>query len=115
MEDMISEELGEEYVVRLESVRKNNNIHMLGIMVTKKNQNISPTIYLEKFYQDYLEGEETEELAWEIAEALRRGTPKGDFDLNFFRDYQVVKDNCAGDYSEMSDDPMENLLKFRKA
>ena len=33
----------------------------------------------------------------------------------WYQIYQVVKDNCAGDYSEMSEDPMENLLKFRKA
>ena len=28
--------------------------------------------------------------------------------------YQIVKENCAGDYSEKSEDPMENLLARRK-
>ena len=28
--------------------------------------------------------------------------------------YQIVKENCAGDYSEKSEDPMENLLQFRE-
>ena len=28
--------------------------------------------------------------------------------------YQIVKENCAGDYSEKSEDPMENLLAKRK-
>ena len=28
--------------------------------------------------------------------------------------YQIVKENCVGDYSEKSEDPMENLLARRK-
>ena len=28
--------------------------------------------------------------------------------------YQIVKENCAGDYTEKSEDPMENLLARRK-
>lgn len=32
----------------------------------------------------------------------------------WFEIYQIVKENCAGDYSEKSEDPMENLLKKRK-
>ena len=32
----------------------------------------------------------------------------------WFEIYQVVKENCAGDYSEKSEDPMENLLAYRK-
>jgi len=32
----------------------------------------------------------------------------------WFEIYQIVKENCAGDYSEKFEDPMENLLAKRK-
>ena len=32
----------------------------------------------------------------------------------WYQIYQVVKENCAGDYSEKSEDPMENLLVFKR-
>ena len=33
----------------------------------------------------------------------------------WYQIYQVVKENCAGDYSEKSEDPMENLLFFKRS
>lgn len=109
MRRLIADGLGEEYEVRLEKVRKNNDVEMLGIMVTLRAQNISPTIYLEQFYREYVDGKELECISGEMIRALRRGMPKGDFNLSFFVDYQAVREKIC--YKLISAERNQHLLK----
>lgn len=87
----VAREFGEDYQVRTQEVTKNNGVKMLGIMVTQKNRNISPTIYLEGFYEQYLQGKDLEHVMEEIIGALRKGMPASDIDLSFFSDFEEVK------------------------
>ena len=82
---------GEDYVVKTQEVKKNNNVKMLGITVTKKSRNISPTIYLEGFYDQYLNGKSCERILESIMEALEKGMPAVDLDLSFFSDFNEVR------------------------
>ncbi len=53
---MVSESLGERYQVRLQEVQKNNNVRLQGLVILETTQNISPTIYLDDFYEAYQHG-----------------------------------------------------------
>lgn len=49
--------------VDLQQVAKNNEM-LTGIIIHQEKINISPTIYLDPFYKDYLSG--SKDLAWRI-------------------------------------------------
>ena len=40
--------------IRLETVVKNNDLKLTGLIIKKNGSNIAPTIYLEPFYEKYL-------------------------------------------------------------
>ena len=51
----LKESLGEAYEIQVTEVVKNNNIHLTGVVITKRPANVSPTIYLNQYYQKYQE------------------------------------------------------------
>lgn len=109
MTEWITQELGGGYRVRLKNVKKNNNVTFMGIMVTEIGKNISPTIYLESFYEKYRTGKAFESLAGEVLEALQRGMPDKDFDLGFFVDYETVRKKLC--YKLIHAERNQELLK----
>ena len=53
----IADICGEEFTVREEHVHKNNAKELFGVSIRNKNTNVAPTIYLEGFYEDFINGE----------------------------------------------------------
>lgn len=109
LKGMISRRFGKDYDVALHSVRKNNGVTMLGIMVSMKGLNISPTIYVDSFYQEYIDGKTPELICADMVNALRRGMPATDFNLSYFADFQVVKEKIC--YRLISAKKNRELLK----
>ena len=54
--------------VSLQVVRKNNDLQLTGLTIRSTESNICPTIYLEKFYDEYVEGADMSEILERIAE-----------------------------------------------
>ena len=50
---------GDNYRVRINDVRKNNGVVLRGLTVMQDDSNISPTIYLNNYYDDYANGRAT--------------------------------------------------------
>lgn len=55
--------MGEEYSVQIHKIMKNNSLELDSMVLLKKGKNFAPNIYLEPYYQAYLEGADTKELA----------------------------------------------------
>lgn len=68
MQTCIEQIAGEEYEVQLHSIIKNNDVEQNGIVLMKKGERVSPTIYLNAYYDRYLEGETIHILCNEILE-----------------------------------------------
>ena len=49
----VGKELGKDYEVKVQQVRKNNGICRTGLLVLEKGGNTAPTVYLESFYKAY--------------------------------------------------------------
>ena len=49
----VSEVLGQEYTVELREVQKNNGVLLQGLMIRKGQDNVTPTIYLNSFWEAY--------------------------------------------------------------
>lgn len=55
--------VAENVMVRTHVAIKNNSCERRGIMMAEKGINISPTIYLEEYYKEFLNGEPLEQIA----------------------------------------------------
>ncbi len=77
------------------SVEKNNGVVLQGITIKRKEDRVVPAIYLEKFYEDYLEGKRLEELAEEFLEAYQERDMQSGMDFSFFREYKNVRKRLA--------------------
>ncbi len=77
--------------VILQKVRKNNGVLLDSIIIQIPNCSISPTIYMDVFYEMYSQGMEVEEVAVRILTAYYRGKPKKEINLDFFKDFEQVK------------------------
>lgn len=95
VEKEISERLGERYNVELQEVRKNNNVCLQGLIIQEKGKNLAPTIYLDNLYQEFERGMEMEGILESILELLREKTPAEDVNMDFFLDYERVKDRIC--------------------
>lgn len=95
MQKAMTEVLGEDYEVKLQEVQKNNGVLLQGILILTKQQNVSPTIYLEPFWEAYEGGVTMAELVRKILQIYREDAPKTSVDMSFFRDFDRVKDRIC--------------------
>ena len=111
--NLIKERLEEKYEgkaeIKLQEVRKNNGVTMLGVMVKDQEKNIAPTLYLDELYHEYQGGRDLEEIFGVIADNLERGMPKAPIDMEFFTDYSQVKEKLC--YKLVNQERNEELLK----
>lgn len=91
--DSIQEHFGNHTAVSLHSITKNNNIHLDGLTIQDNSVNISPTIYLNYYYDDYLAGKSYSCIIEEILASYHKNRSTESLDLSFFTDYQKVKHN----------------------
>ena len=96
--DGIKEYLPEEYAdsaVRINQVTKNNDIVLDAITVTSPESNVSPTIYLNDFFNQYENGRPLEEIMTQIAELQVAHAVNQEMDVSKITDYEQVKDKIA--------------------
>lgn len=77
--------------VSLQVVRKNNDLQLTGLTIRSTESNICPTIYLEKFYDDYVEGADISEILERIAEVRMDHEVSESFDVAQITDFEQIK------------------------
>lgn len=95
IQDKISERLGTDYQVRIQKVQKNNGVHLQGLVISSSTQNISPTFYLDDYFEAYCNGYAMERIIESILHIYRENTPKGHIDMSFFKDFQMIKNKIC--------------------
>jgi hypothetical protein len=101
LEDVVS--------VHVQEVNKNNGIKLHGLSIVKKEQSVSPTIYLEVFFRLYEEGMSLSKIVSIILEMYDKGTPKDNMSMNFFKDFEQVKSKIS--YKIVNTKKNEDLLE----
>lgn len=91
MKNALKKQYKEEKEVRLQTVRKVNGVLLQGITISKKNGNIMPTLYLDKFFRFYEEGMPFEKVVHLFMQEYQKAGIEGDFDIQFFSEYEKVK------------------------
>lgn len=81
--------------VRVTHVRKNNGVQLVGLVFVAKDTNISPTVYMEEFYDAYHMGQSICEIADRIVTIYTMSMPKDTINFDFFKEYDKVKDRIC--------------------
>ncbi len=87
--------LPDDYKVHIKPVSKNNGIVLHGLIINNGHSNISPTIYLDYYYDEYKDGSTIEELTEEIMTQYERFALEADFDISVFTDFEKCKPNIS--------------------
>lgn len=82
--DLLQERMGDSYEIRVLHVTKNNDVEQTGIAITRQEDSIFPTIYLESLYQEYREGERLGVLVQRIINCHEEQSMALDLDMDFF-------------------------------
>lgn len=80
--------------VSVNEVTKNNDSHFYGLSIRESDSNISPTIYLESFYEDYTNGKDLADVIERIAE-IREQNAVRDVDLTSLLDLEQQRDKIS--------------------
>lgn len=95
--------------VLVQNVRKNNGVVLTGVSIFSRDRKMSPTIYLESSYEQYLDGESMEEIVKELYACYSENCPENAFDTDFFMDYELVREQIA--YRLVNREKNRNLLE----
>ena len=82
---------GAGYCIEVHSVIKNNDCHMTGLAIRSNKCNIAPTIYLDKFYEAYLNGMTMEHVCREVIYIYETNKVEDSFDIKYFADFSNVR------------------------
>lgn len=109
IKEMVERDLTPEAKVQLQKVRKNNNVLLDSIVIHMPGSNVSPTIYLESFYETYKQGVKLEKIVAQILAEYYRGCPGKQLDLDYFKDFSKVRERIV--YRLINAEKNEELLK----
>lgn len=80
--------------IRLNRVLKNNGVTLMGLCIMNPDSNIAPNIYLETFYEEYLNGKPLPEIAAEILR-INRQNQMEHFSAYPLQSFEMVMDKVV--------------------
>lgn len=93
--DTIRDIMGDEVEIKLTTITKNNNVKLDGLTIKMEEENVSPTIYLNDYYERYLKEKSINDIAYEVIAIYQENKVKKSIDINFFTEFNNVKNNIA--------------------
>ena len=79
-------------VVSINHVIKNNGCELDGLVIMEKGKNISPTIYLNGYFDEYQSGKELNDIVMEIMQKYNENKDKLQIEADYFDDFNNIKD-----------------------
>lgn len=95
VQERAKERAGKGGVVSVNHVIKNNGCELDGLVIMEKGRHISPTIYLNGYYQQYQSGKKLDDIVCEIIRVYTENKDKVQIDTDYFSDFQQVKKNIV--------------------
>jgi hypothetical protein len=93
LKELVSTELGEEYELYLHTVTKNNGGLRESIVVRKKEERVTHSIYLEMYYTKYLKNMELDSIAAEFLQAYNQVALNNLPEAEVLEDYKKIRKN----------------------
>lgn len=82
---------GENYSVTISPINKNNGTIRHALLIREDGCNITPSIYIDCYYDEYKEGKSFADVIREIIDIRNSSDIMPEFDIEFIRDYEAVK------------------------
>ncbi|MBD5543798.1 MAG: hypothetical protein HDR01_06045 [Lachnospiraceae bacterium] len=95
IEREMSAYMGGKAEVYISTIQKNNGVQMEGLVIRENGERIAPTIYLNCFYERFLQGMEIEDVIKEIDTIYKSCKNHPLEDADFFSDYEQVKNRVV--------------------
>lgn len=93
--NMVKSELqsmtGDTITVRLEEITKNNNIIRRAVILNEKELRVAPSIYLEGYYAEYMDGKSIMEICLDILRCHVRHREVMKIDISQYGDYEAMR------------------------
>ena len=107
--EMLAERKGLSGSVVIRDVVKNNNVHLKSISVVNDENQATPTIYLESYYEEFCQGKDISVITNEIFEMYAKNSYGLNFKMEDFLNYSYVKKKIA--YKVINYDMNREMLK----
>ncbi len=85
----------EESHVEVKEVIKNNNTVLDGLVVTSPDSNVSPTIYLNHYYEQYKNGKDIDDVIGDIADVYIENAVDRRLDISGIIDFESAKEHIV--------------------
>ncbi len=95
MKKAVEVRLGKGYDVREMVVEKNNGVKLEALVVRRDGRKLSPTIYLQSFYDRYSDGESIKDCSKSFVESYYDALPPADPDVYFYNDFETVRERIC--------------------
>lgn len=95
IKEEVTERLDTSKRVLLTPILKNNGMVIDGLIIMEQCRNISPTIYLNPYYDKYMEGEAIDDIIEDVTKTYKKHLPTKDFDISQFRDFENASKNIV--------------------
>lgn len=106
----VSKKLDDCFRVRINTVRKNNNIVLTGLTIMRDESNLSPTIYLNNYFQEYTNGRTTlESVVNAVMDTYNKNQISNCLDMQYFLHYEQVKQSIV--YKLINTEKNKELLE----
>ena len=95
----------------IQGVLKNNGADLTGLIIAEPDINISPTIYLEPYYEKYMRGELFGDVIGDILDVYEENKPTEDFDISIVKDWEKAKERiiCKLVNYDLNTDMLEDV------
>ncbi len=81
--------------ISIQKVTKNNNIILDGLSIMENDCNISPTLYLNYYYESYQQGASFQNVYQSLLQDYITHKPSKNIDPAFFTDFENIRDKIA--------------------
>ena len=102
--------------IRLVPVMKTNGVYLLGICIDKQKGNLSPTVYLESYYEEYKNNlMSIDSITASIQKIMVSSEKDQSIDLAWYTDFSLVKDRVRYKIINraMNKELLENIHKAK--
>lgn len=106
---ILQESLGEEYTIFTDTVIKNNGVELTGMIIKEKDNNASPTIYIDELYKEYQRGVSLKKLADTVQQIYKENQYEEEVNLQKFKNYESAKEKIV--YKLIGEEKNKKLLQ----
>ena len=109
VKNRVALKLHENITLQVHTALKNNSKERIGLTITDKNINISPTIYLEEYYKQFQEGMPLSHIVESIIEVYHEVKFEHNWNIQTVKDFDLMRSKIA--YKLILENKNELLLQ----